>query len=392
MIDMSTPIPFVTERESPLNTEVAIDAATPSAALATSVSTETLLLLCMMMAIIALGAIVGTIRMRKSTRQSAREAQAQGAAMRELLRALRMAETIAGVGVWQFDYETQQQQWSDGLKRLFCVEYAAELREGDAETLLYSNNVDLVSWVKQNKGLLETYSLPFDIVSLEGTIRTIEVQACNLRNAEGRVQRVIAIVRDVTEDMDRESTTQNALRVAADSNRKIARIGIVRNEASDEIDPVTKLANRRQTMRELDRLVMQSRAARRPLVLVLFDIDHFERIASVHGDSDCNRLLEQVGCVARDQARECDFVGRVGEESFALILPAVSDASARVIIERLRQTIARESGGDELPPITISVGFATVQAADSALSLFARADQALDEAKYSGRNRVRVAA
>ena len=391
-MDMSTQMPFAVERGSPLYAGAVTESATPPVAFATSVSTDTLLLLCMMLAIIALGAIFGTIRMRRATRRSAREAQAQGAAMRELLRSLRMAETIAGVGVWQFDYETQQQQWSDGLKRIFGVDHDAEMHEGDAETLLFTNNVDLVSRVRQSKGLLEPYSMPFDIVGFDGIKRTIEVQACNLRNAEGRVQRVVAIVRDVTEDMAAESTAHDPSEGGADNSQKIARIGIVRDDDPDEIDPVTGLANRRQTMRELDRLVMQSRAARRPLVLVLFDIDHFDRIASSHGDPERNRLLEQVGRIARGQARECDFVGRVGEESFALILPAVSDASARVITERLRQTVARDSGSNELPSVTISGGSATVQAADSALSLFARADQALYEAKYSGRNRVRVAA
>ena len=59
---------------------------------------------------------------------------------------------------------------------------------------------------------------------------------------------------------------------------------------------------------------------------------------------------------------------------------------------RLRQTIASRSAAGGLPAVTISLGYTSLAAGDTALSLFARADNALYDAKHAGRNRVRMAA
>ena len=65
---------------------------------------------------------------------------------------------------------------------------------------------------------------------------------------------------------------------------------------------------------------------------------------------------------------------------------------SRALAERLRQAVAERGAGIGAPPVTISVGLATMRNEDSGLGLFARADQALYQAKDQGRNTVRMAA
>lgn len=357
--------------------------------LAGTLGTDGLFALCILLAVVALVAVLSTIRDRRSMREAARRARQQGEAMRELLRSVRMAESIAGVGVWQYDHLARVQQWSDGLKRLFGVDPAAELVEGDAETLLYANNIDLVGMVCQHFHKIEPFTFEFEIFGFDGIRRTIAVQACNLRNTEGEVQRVVAVVRDVTSNIEaRIEAAREWDEIEGPAQHPL----LQRAGKCDELDAMTGLANRRRLMHELDRLVIDARTSHRPMVLVIFDVDRLSKVNSEHGRETGDRVLQQVARLAQEQAREHDVLGRISGKQFAWIIPRSSEGTARVMTERLRQTIARGSGVDAARPVTISLGFAGIQAGDTALALFARANDALSEAKHSGRNRVRVAA
>jgi diguanylate cyclase (GGDEF)-like protein len=323
-------------------------------------------------------------------RAAARVARLQREGLHDLLRTMRMAEQVTGIGVWQYDPATGTQRWSDGLKRLFGIEDDEPFVPGDAETLLLANAVDLTGQIRAHTELREPYTLTFDLGSFDGGERSIAVHACNLRDATGALLRVVAVMRDVTEQSTRErererdgaqATAPTEADTAADQAHMLG-----------EIDPLTGIANRRRVMHELDRMVMRARISQMPLGLVLFDIDHFKKLNDAHGRPEGDRVLQQVAHIAAETAREIDLVGRVGGEEFAWIMPGANESMARIMSEKLRQAIARGSAVGQIPPVTISLGFATALSDDTALSLFARSDAALHEAKQAGRNRVRMAA
>ena len=356
----------------------------PGTALGAMLGADALFVACLLLGLFACGAVANIVALRRQARTAARLARRQSLGLRDLLRTVRMAETIAGIGVWQYDPLNQTQQWSEGLKSLFGIDTEEEFVEGDAETLLCANDIDLVGKVMARSHEAEPYELRFRLYGFDGVHRVISVQACNLMGGSGKVCRVVAVVRDVTEQVERERELE--------SSRKAAM-----NEAHEarvlaETDALTGLDNRRRVMDRLDKMVMSARVSQMPMVLLMFDIDHFKRVNDTHGHPEGDKVLRRVAEIATEMAREEDVVGRVGGEEFVWIAPGASDNMARIMAERLRQTIASRSAAGGLPAVTISLGYTSIAAGDTALSLFARADNALYDAKHAGRNRVRMAA
>lgn len=356
----------------------------PSTALGAAIGADALALGCIVLAIIALAAVVGIIRARGETRTAYRSVRARGDLMHEFLQTVRMAETIAGIGIWQYDANAGTQQWSDGLKRLFGIEGDEDFVEGDAETLLFANGVDLVEQVTRRCAQTGPYTLRFDLVGFDGVARALSIDACNLMGPDQKVERVVAVVRDATKQVQRERELLS-MRKEAIAEAHQARI-------LAHTDPLTGLANRRRVMAELDRKVMDARVTQKPLVLAVFDIDHFKSVNDTYGHPEGDKVLHRVAQLARSQARDRDVIGRVGGEEFVWIIEDASDGMARAMSERLRQVVARGSAVGLVPAITISVGYTTLMPDDTALSMFARADGALYDAKNSGRDTVKMAA
>lgn len=353
-------------------------------ALASAIGTDTLLVACIVLGVVAAIAVGSVLVARKQTRSAARTARARAASMQDLLRMVRMAESIAGIGVWQYDPVTGVQHWSDGLKRLFGMEPGEDFVAGDAETLLYANDIDLIGNVNANAHQRDPYTLHFEIFGYDGLPRTITVEACNLMGKDSRVVRVVAVIRDITSQKERERELESSRAAAVNEAARALELA--------GTDPLTGLANRRRIMAELDKLVVSAHSQDAPLMLVMFDIDHFKSVNDTFGHLEGDKVLQRVAHIASTQARESDLVGRVGGEEFVWIVPFTDENTARIMTERLRQSIAKGSAAGTVPPVTISAGYTALQPGDTALSLFARADGALYDAKDAGRNRVRMAA
>ncbi|MEL6529338.1 MAG: GGDEF domain-containing protein [Pseudomonadota bacterium] len=338
----------------------------------------------LLLGVVAFSAVIGVIMARKEARFASRVARERGRSMGELLRTVRMAESIAELGVWQYDPGTGRQQWSGGMRALFGVNHDDPFVEGDAETLLFANDINLIDSVTEHRETREPYELHYDIVGYDDVPRSISVQACNLPNRSGGVSRVVAVVRDVTDQVERERRLKHSREIALTEAQKARELAAT--------DPLTGLANRRRIMAALDKMVVQSRRYSQPLSLVVFDIDHFKHVNDTHGHPQGDRVLQQIASIAMRQARDTDLVGRVGGEEFVWIVPGADESFARIMAERLRQAIAAGSGVGAISAVTASIGFAQLDDKDTALSLFARADSALYDAKNAGRNRVRIAA
>lgn len=363
---------------------------------------------CLLLGAIALSAVGNTMRERRKSRAISREAASQSSSMRELIRTVRLAESMAGIGVWQYVPATGAQEWSDGVKHLFGMDRTAPLVDGDAEAMLYANGSDLIDRVEDHLDEIEPYRLQLEIAGFDGVSRVLEFQACNMRGAGGIVQRVVAIVRDVTgqDDATKQDDTgghrsdHETVRRAHNHLSLAPNIGLATGarpspsaeHGRDARDPLTGLFTRRAAMQRLDVLVIEARAQQMPLSLVMFDIDHLKRINNQHGRDDGDAVLRKVARVAREQARIGDPIGRIGGEEFVWIIPGVCERTVRLMTERMRQAIAKGSAVGHIGPVTISLGFAVMQPDDTPLGLFARADRALIEAMHSGHNRVRCAA
>lgn len=352
--------------------------------LAQNLDGSILITACILLFVLALLLLATVWAMRREMLFAVDLSRDRARKMNELLRTIRMAESIAELGIWQFNPSTGEQQWSNGMRALFGVDKDEDFVAGDAETLLFANDIDLVRHVGECSDENSLYDLRYDIHGYDGEPRSINVQACNLRDENGQVLRVVAVIRDVTDQIERERALEQSRQIAvreAERARKLA-----------DTDPLTGLANRRRVMSELDRLVMKARANEQPISLIVFDIDHFKRVNDNYGHPHGDLVLQRVAEIAMRQAREDDVIGRVGGEEFVWIVPGVDASFTNVLSERLRLAIAVGTIIDDRPPVTISAGFTSLTPGDAALSLFARADEALYEAKNGGRNQVRMAA
>jgi len=157
-------------------------------------------------------------------------------------------------------------------------------------------------------------------------------------------------------------------------------------------DQLTGLFNFRTFEQELDRLLQDAARAGEQdcLALVLLDIDHFKRFNDNNGHAAGNDILAATAREICKHTRQSDKACRYGGEEFVLILPKCGKEGASQLAERIRSGIEAHSFATSAGPrsITISIGCTTYRAGDDRHSLFNRADQALYQAKESGRNRV----
>ena len=137
--------------------------------------------------------------------------------------------------------------------------------------------------------------------------------------------------------------------------------------------------------------VQRARRQRRPLSLLLIDIDDFKRINDGHGHPVGDRVISTFATVAAGELRTHDLLCRYGGEEFALLLPDTALEEAVAVAERIR---ARFSDGvfAGMPAFTVSIGAQSAEQAGMDLArMIEGADRALYIAKKLGKNRVEVA-
>ncbi|WP_417495399.1 GGDEF domain-containing protein [Maricaulis sp.] len=164
-----------------------------------------------------------------------------------------------------------------------------------------------------------------------------------------------------------------------------------------ETDALTGAANRRAFMHCLEMETEQARRHGSDVSVVMIDLDHFKRVNDTHGHAIGDRVLIETVKVVQKCLRDRDLLGRLGGEEFAVVLHDTTIEHAATAAERIRAAIEAmricdDQGG--AVPITTSLGVSAATAdtgLDTPESLLLAADEALYEAKNSGRNRVVLA-
>jgi diguanylate cyclase (GGDEF)-like protein/PAS domain S-box-containing protein len=161
-------------------------------------------------------------------------------------------------------------------------------------------------------------------------------------------------------------------------------------------DSLTRLANRQAFMERANSEFSRARRYSRSLSVIMIDIDHFKSINDQHGHAAGDEVLRQLGQHCSSRLRDSDFLGRIGGEEFALLLPDTSQDSAYHVAERMREQLSKTSivldNGITLG-ITASFGVAAMNQEDTDFNfVLQRADTAMYDAKHGGRNQVKTAA
>jgi diguanylate cyclase (GGDEF)-like protein len=157
------------------------------------------------------------------------------------------------------------------------------------------------------------------------------------------------------------------------------------------IDGLTGAHNKRSFLEFLEREIARCARHRRPLSLLMFDIDHFKAINDTHGHLTGDYVLKEMSKRLLGRIRREELLARYGGEEFACVLPETDNAGAMIFGEQIRRLVADEVfeyEGDRFP-VTISVGVATVEGEDVDTTAFIKmADDNLYRAKREGRNKV----
>ncbi|MGE8181367.1 GGDEF domain-containing protein [Pseudomonas mandelii] len=178
---------------------------------------------------------------------------------------------------------------------------------------------------------------------------------------------------------------------SAQKEIKSLREKLERAQLDATLDGLTKVLNRSTFTRLLEQLLKD---APQGVALVMLDIDHFKQFNDRYGHPLGDRVLVHVGQVLRNSIPPQALAARYGGEEFCVVLQECFDlTSAHTFAEQLRLKIQalriKVRGTDEvLDTVTASFGVALANAGDDVESLLIRADDALYQAKRSGRNRV----
>lgn len=217
----------------------------------------------------------------------------------------------------------------------------------------------------------------------------------------------VLISANVTQELRRRAWDAGAddiIRKTTPAEEIIARIHVgqrmwglrERLRAAAITDGLTRLYNHDHFNRLLDREFSRARRYGRPLAVILLDIDHFKAINDTFGHLAGNAVLEELGRLLRDNARDVDMVGRFGGEEFIVLLPESSAIEAARVAQRMQYAISEQLNIPILGEHQVTASFGIADSDDpavkSAADLINQADRALYTAKHRGRDQIVLAA
>ncbi|MFH1245651.1 MAG: diguanylate cyclase [Candidatus Omnitrophota bacterium] len=162
------------------------------------------------------------------------------------------------------------------------------------------------------------------------------------------------------------------------------------------LDSLTSLTNHGRFQYLLSRELRNAAKMKKPLSLIMIDIDYFKNFNDILGHPSGDEVLLGIAKILKKTCRSTDIVARYGGEEFVIVLLDTNKQSAWELAERLRRLVeSADFSGQEIQPqknLTISLGLASFpEDAKDKSGLIAKADKALYDAKKAGKNQTCLA-
>ena len=202
--------------------------------------------------------------------------------------------------------------------------------------------------------------------------------ASPLHNTDGAIIGAVETIQDVTE----RRRVEEALRQSEEHYRQLS-----------VTDALTELYNARHFNTTLDLEMERAGRYRRPLTLLIVDVDDFKTINDQHGHAEGDVVLQILAEIIQACLRNTDTAYRYGGEEFAVLMPEVGADAGAILAERVRQRFAEcplSLKNGVVLHSSVSIGVSEFSPGDDARSLFSRADDGMYQAKRHGKNRVVV--
>jgi diguanylate cyclase (GGDEF)-like protein/PAS domain S-box-containing protein len=286
------------------------------------------------------------------------------------------AQRIAHMGNWDWHIQENRLFWSEGIYRLFGIspaEFDASY-EGFIERVHPDDRTAVDSAVRRAQETGTPYTIDHRIVRPDGTVRVVLESADVLRDAQGRPERMIGTVQDITE-------------------RKIAERVLQEKDAHLEYvayhDALTDLPNRALLMDRLHHGICRADRAESRLALLFIDLDRFKTINDSLGHAIGDSVLQSVAGRLQALVREGDTLARLGGDEFVVLLEGLRDGQdAATVAEKIIQTLERVLVIGSYPlHISASIGISLYpEDGKDGEVLMKNADAAMYKAKEGGRN------
>ncbi|MFC0003442.1 putative bifunctional diguanylate cyclase/phosphodiesterase [Micromonospora siamensis] len=279
-------------------------------------------------------------------------------------------EQLAKVGTWEWDLPSGEVIWSDVLQRMFGLPPGTGLDYPAYRRMVHPDDIGMIEQTLEDalrRGGAFSYTHRMYLAD-GATLRVFECYGEVFTDSTGAPVRVLGTAHDIT-----------AVRRVQDELTRLA-----------ERDPLTDLPNRRALLAHIDELLAGGPEPSGALLLV--DIDNFKDINDVHGHAVGDEVLRALTRLLRRELPPGTLLGRLGGDEFAVVLPGADAEGALVIAEAMCNAVVRAPvpvAGTGLR-VTLSIGAASREPADTRDTMLAHADLALYEAKDAGRNRARL--
>jgi len=239
----------------------------------------------------------------------------------------------------------------------------AETLEGMPVAQILAGGENEVRELQEYLQIGPVYSHESVLRALDGRLIPVIASCSYVRDQSGKARSVVVLCKDITRQKQLEEELKDL------SIR----------------DGLTGLYNQRYFQEKLREELERARRQRRPLSMVLLDVDQFKQYNDTHGHLEGDKVLKAIGEVIREHTRGyVDSAFRYGGDEFVVLLPDTDEEQARSVAERIRAAFENRKFGD----CTLSVGVISCREDMSAECLFARADQIMYDAKRAGGNRV----
>jgi len=192
---------------------------------------------------------------------------------------------------------------------------------------------------------------------------------------------------------------KRATRYAADAGREIERLKTQLAEMSrslelaSRIDPMTRLANRRDILEKIEQEHSRACRHKRTFSIITVDIDDFKQINDLYGINIGDDVLVEIACVLRECVRNEDVCSRWGGDEFLFLLPETGIEGALSVAQKVIQTMEMTEFKVNKPGIraTVSLGICNYQPGQTVVDCLNKAENALLLAKQNGKNRYVIA-
>jgi len=153
------------------------------------------------------------------------------------------------------------------------------------------------------------------------------------------------------------------------------------------IDAVTKVYNRKRIFKYLEKEFARAQRYKLNFSIILINIDDFDKINDIFGFDTGDMVLGELALELRRLIRFIDILGRYGSDEFLIIFPETELEYAKVISQRILETIEKMTLSDEIK-VTISIGLTSFNQESSFNDLLINTMDKLSLAKKNGKNRM----